>query len=91
MTHVIKRTRDYSEQYDERKLYASVYAICLSMREAAADAELIAGKVVSDIQPWLSDKPEVTSGDLRNQAAKYLRRYNPDAAYLYMHHHKLGR
>jgi transcriptional regulator NrdR family protein len=88
IAHIIKR-QGHTEPYDERKLYASIYAICLSVRAAPADAELIANDVCRDINEWLSDKPEVTSHDVRNQAAKQLERYNPDAAYLYSHHHKL--
>lgn len=89
-SHIIKRASDYSEPYDDRKLYASIYAACLSLRETTSEAELIAGKVVNDVEQWLADKPEVTSHDLRQHAAGYLKRYNPDAAYLFLHHHKLG-
>jgi predicted transcriptional regulator len=90
-THIIKRDLEYSEPYDARKLYASIYAICLSLRESTAEAELVAGKVVRDTEEWLEDKHEITSHDLRHHAADFLKRYSPDAAYLFLHHRNLGR
>lgn len=87
--HVVKRSAGHSEPYDERKLYASIYAACLSLRTPVGEAELTATKVCSDITPWLVSKPEVTSTDLRAQAAKHLKIYNPDAAYMYARHRVL--
>jgi transcriptional regulator NrdR family protein len=90
MTHIVKRRKGPSEPYDERKLYASIYAACLSVRAAPADAELIANEVCRDLAPWLEQKPEVTSHDIRLHAAQHLERYNADAAYLYLHHRNVG-
>lgn len=87
--HIVKRTPGHSEPYDERKLYASVYAACLSLRSPEGEAELTAAKVCKDIKPWLDQKSEVTSTDLRHQAAKHLKLYNPDAAFMYVRHHTL--
>jgi transcriptional regulator NrdR family protein len=84
--HVVKRMPGHSEPYDERKLYASVYAACLSLRTPAGEAELTASKVCKDIEPWLENKAEVTSIDLRHRAADHLKVYNPDAAYMYVRH-----
>jgi len=72
--------------YDGRKLYGSIFAVCLSVREPIGGAELIADKVVSDVSDWIEQKHEVTSGDIRTQAGKHLHLYQPDAAYLYLHH-----
>lgn len=85
MKHIVKR-HGHTEAYDEKKLYASVYAACQSVREPAGSAELIAEKVVADIRPWIEQKTEVTSNDIRRQAAKHLEVYNPDAGYMFLHH-----
>lgn len=85
VNHCVKR-EGHTEQYDSRKLYASIYAACLSVREPTGSAELIAGKVVEDLDHWLSHKHEVTSNDIRRQAAKHLHVYHPDAGYMYLHH-----
>jgi len=79
----------HSEPYDERKLYASIYAACLALRTPAGEAELTANKVCQDIKPWLETKPEVTSTDIRHQASEHLKLYNPDAAYMYARHHTI--
>lgn len=83
--HIVKRMSNL-EPYDERKLYASIYAACLCVRTPAGEAELTANKVCGDITPWLHTKQEVTSLDIRHHAAEHLKLYNPDAAYMYLRH-----
>ena len=84
--HIVKRAPGHSESYDERKLYASIYASCLSVRTPEGEAELTADRVCRDIDPWISNKQEVTSGDIRRKAAEHLTVYNAHAAYMYKHH-----
>lgn len=89
MKHVVKRA-GHEEVYDPRKLYASIYAACLSVREPAGSAEVIASEVVESVEAWLAPKHLVTGNDLRRQAASYLKSINPNAAYLYLHQRVLG-
>lgn len=90
MKHIVKR-KGHTEEYDERKLYASVYAACLSVRATEGEAELVAEKVVQRINDWLENKHEVTAHDIRRQAAKHLNAYHADAAYIYENHRELHR
>lgn len=85
-THIVKRSPDYTEPYDERKLYASVYAACLCVRTPPGEAELTAARICQDIAPWMAKKTEITSYDIRRKAAGHLQIYNPDAAYMYERH-----
>lgn len=85
MKHIVKRN-NRSETYDERKLYASIYASCLSVREPENAAELIAEKVCGDVGEWLQHKSEVSSADIRKEASTFLETLNPNAAFLYQHH-----
>lgn len=85
MKHIVKRA-GHTEPYDVRKLYASIYAACLSVREHPGSAELIAGAVTEDFEKWLSSKHEVTSNDIRQVAGNYLKVINPDAGHIYFHH-----
>lgn len=85
MNHVVKR-KNHTEPYDQRKLYASIYASCLAVREPEGSAELIAERVVTDFEKWLASKHEVTAHDVRRIASQYLNAYHPDAAYIYKHH-----
>lgn len=83
--HIVKR-KGHSEPFDTRKLYASIYAVCLSVRTPEGEAELVADRVVKHVNAWLEPKHEVTAHDIRTQAAKHLKAYNPDASYLYSVH-----
>ena len=85
MNHIVKRA-GHSEPYDLRKLYASIYSACLSVRETPPTAELIAERVVKEFDKWLEHKHEVTSNDIRRVAGKYLTAINSDAGYMYLHH-----
>lgn len=85
MNHIVKR-KGHTEPYDDRKVYASVFSACQSVREPAGSAELIADKVVKDLAEWIKNKHEVTSNDIRRQAAKHLKVYNQDASYMLLHH-----
>ena len=87
---IVKRSPGHTEPYDERKLYASIYASCLSVRTPTGEAELTAEHVCEDLTPWLLTQRELTSGDIRSQAAEHLSVYNPSAAYLYKHHRTIS-
>ncbi|HET9412046.1 MAG TPA: hypothetical protein VFO38_04315 [Candidatus Saccharimonadales bacterium] len=86
LTNIVKRSPGHEEPYDERKLYASIYASCLSVRTPSGEAELTAAKVCQDLAPWLRKKQEITSLDIRTHAYEHFKIYNPDAAYMYVHH-----
>lgn len=85
MKHIVKRV-GHLEAYDERKLYASIFSACQAVRETDGTAELIAERVVNDVNNWLEPKHEVTSNDIRTQASSALKAYSPNAAYIYAHH-----
>ena len=85
MNHIVKR-KGHAEPYDQRKLYASIYASCQTVRVHAGEAELVAERVVQDVEKWLANKAEVTANDIRLQATKHLGAYNTEAAWMYKHH-----
>lgn len=84
---IIKRNgKRSSEPFNRDKLYASIQAACLSVRTPQGEAELLANNVCDQVSNWLSEKPEVTSDDIRRQATNALHTFHPEAAYLYKHH-----
>lgn len=85
MTHIVKR-KGHKEEYDNRKVYASVYAACLNVHVHTGEAELIADKVSKEIDIWIKDKSEVSSHMIFLQVAKSLRKYNPDASFMFETH-----
>ena len=88
MKHIVKR-KGHTEEYDQRKLYASIYSACLSVRATEGEAELVAERVVKDFETWLAPKHEVTARDIRRIAGKNLAAYHADAAYMYRNHREL--
>jgi transcriptional regulator NrdR family protein len=85
MNHIVKR-KGHKEAFDEKKLYASVYAACMTLRMENEEAETIAQMVTDEVKTEIKDEKEVTSDALQKAAAKCLTKYHPDAAYLYKTH-----
>lgn len=79
-----------NEPFQERKLYESIHAACLSASAQIGVAEITAKRICQDVLPWLRHKNEITTTDLRYKAASFLQLYNPDAAYVYLHHRIIG-
>lgn len=90
MKHIVKRA-GHTEEYDGRKLYASIYSACLSVKSPEGEAELVAAKVQEEVEKWLEKKHEVTGHDIRRHASQHLSAYNPDAGYMYRTHRELHR
>lgn len=86
MSTIVKRA-GHKENYDSRKVYASVYSACLTVRVHPGEAELVADKVSQHLNAWVTDKKEVTSHGIHLKVAEVLYGLNPDAAYMY-HSHK---
>lgn len=89
MEHIVKRA-GHKESFDQKKVYAAVFAACLAVRSQPTDAELIANEVTKDVVNWVADKRSVSSNEIAAQAAKTLKLYNSDAAFLYQHHRDIS-
>ncbi|MEX0617170.1 MAG: ATP cone domain-containing protein [Candidatus Woykebacteria bacterium] len=85
MAHIVKR-KGHKQEYDDRKVYASVYAACLNVHMKDQEAEGIADKVSKDINQWLKDKSEVDYREIFEQVTKSLSKYNGDASFMYKTH-----
>lgn len=62
-----------TERFDRDKLHASVYAACRSVRSLDGSVDT-ARKVCDLVIIWTDNKSEITSADIRRQAAKALSR-----------------
>ena len=87
--HIVKRS-GHTEEFDDHKLYASVYNTLMIVQASTREAELIAGRVTEYVNQWLEAKHEVTSKDITHQAVRHLRKFNENAAYLYEHHRSVS-
>lgn len=86
---VVKRGNRRSETFSHDKLHSSIYATCLSVRSLDGHATDTATHVCKLVVAWADNKPEITSADIRRQAASALEHVHPDAAYLYKHHKQI--
>ena len=74
------------EPFDRHKLHASIYASCLTLKAPHGLADDTARSVCDVVVGWCDNKSEVTSTDIRNQAAKALEKFHPEAAHFYKHY-----
>ena len=89
MTHIVKRA-GHKEKFDERKLYASVFAACLSSHVKKEEAEAIANLVAREIKKWIGKKKEVDSNDIFKKVAEELAHLNKDASFMYKTHRDIS-
>ena len=83
---IIVKRKGRSESFDEKKIYASVYAACMSLRMKDGEAELVAEKVTREVKEALHGTDEVSSNIIHKHVVKSLEHYNADAAYMYDTH-----
>ena len=87
-SYIIKNNgRKQPEPFVKDKLRKSIIATCLSARAPERRAECTADLVCKDVEKWLQTKPEITSRDIRIVTARHLKKYDPEAAYLYEQRH----
>ena len=89
MVHIIKRKK-HKQPFDERKLYASIYAACLSAHTSKEEAEVTSNLVSREVKKWLDKKEEVTSDQVFKKATEELYPLNKDASFMYKTHRDLS-
>lgn len=89
MTHIVKR-KGHKEKFDERKVYASVYAACLNAHDSHEQAESTANLVAREIGKWTEDKDEVSSNQIFVKVGEELEHLNKDAAFMYSTHRDIS-
>ena len=87
--HLVKRA-GHVHVFDERKIYASCYAACLSAHVQHKQAERICENVCIDIKKWIKSKEKVTSEQIFREVGKSLKRYHKDAAFMYSTHRDIA-
>ena len=86
---IVKR-RGHVEEFDERKVYASCYAACLSAHITHAKAEKICEKVSKEVKTWARKKIEVNSSEIFKKAISAIKKHNEDAAFMYETHRDIA-
>lgn len=89
MKHVIKR-KGKIETFDERKLYASIYAALIALRITDEQAETISDLVSHSVIKDILHRHEISSGELHKIVVEHLKKYNPEAAFIYETHRDIS-
>ena len=86
---VVKR-KGHSEEFDERKVYASCYAACISTQIEHIKAEKICEKVTKEIKAWARKKKAVDSSDIFKKIIFVMKKHDKDAAFMYETHRDIA-
>lgn len=89
MTHIVKR-KGHKEKFDERKLYASVFAACRSAHCEEEESEATANLVTREVKQWIDKKKEISSDEIFKQAGEELGHLNKDASFMYKTHRDIS-
>ncbi len=86
---IVKR-KGHTEEFDERKVYASCYAACLSSHVPHMEAEKICEKVAKEVKAWVRKKISVTSDKIFKKTTAAMKKHNEDAAFMYETHRDIS-
>ena len=89
-TYCIVKRKGHMEEFDERKVYASCYAACLSTHIDKVKAEKICEKVSNEIKMWAIKIKKADSSDIFKKVIAALKKHNNDAAFMYETHRDIS-
>jgi transcriptional regulator NrdR family protein len=82
---IVKR-KGHTEDFDERKVYGSVYAACASAHYDEHKCEKISEKITGIIKKFIITGKIVPSSEIRRKIEKELGRIDKELAFFYEHH-----
>ena len=89
MGHIVKR-KGHNQEFDSRKIYGSVFASCMVLRMSDGEAELLADTVSKEVSNQVAGASQVSSTQIHNWVVESLKKYNPDAAFMYDTHRDIS-
>lgn len=87
MARIVTRNGD-KQEFDDRKLYASIYAPAMEAGYDHVDAEELAADVVDQVVDWIDGHEDdvITSTELRERTITVLEEQDDAVAFLYDTH-----
>ena len=82
---MVKR-RGRIEKFDERKVYASCYAACMTCNMKENDCEMVASKITAQVKKWVRKEKRVTSAQIFRKVVAVLKKIHKPAAFMYETH-----
>lgn len=89
-TITIVKRQGHRETYEERKVYASVYAACLAAGEPESAAERISSAVSRNVTRTVAEWKVIKSDQIFRQVIVELGKISPKAVFLYENHRDLS-
>lgn len=86
---IVKR-RGHTEEFDERKVYASCYAACLNTQILHEEAEKICEKVAKEVKAWARKKKAVSSDEIFRKTISAIKKHHEDVAFMYETHRDIS-
>jgi transcriptional regulator NrdR family protein len=87
---VIVKRRGKKEEFDDKKIYGSVYAACMDCSLGEKKCENIASAIVSDVKKFLKGRKEVNSTEIFGYIVQRLAKEHEAAAFMYETHRDLS-
>ncbi|MFB6294959.1 MAG: ATP cone domain-containing protein [Candidatus Nanohaloarchaea archaeon] len=85
MADVVKR-RGHEEEFDERKVYGSVYAACASAQRDEATCEAVAEEVTETVVAAADEAAVLPAEDIRDMVREELAERDERLAFFYEKH-----
>lgn len=85
---VVKR-QGHAENFDEKKLYSSIYASALNAHKEDLEAEFIAKGATNHIKDWMKMNPTVKAHKIKLEIIKFLKKEDNGVAIMYEHHRNI--
>ena len=79
---VVKR-KGHTEDFDEKKVYGSVYAACASAHYDEMQCEKTAGEATKEVKKLLKNKKEILSTEIRKKIKSELKKKDEELAFFY--------
>jgi transcriptional regulator NrdR family protein len=86
---IVKR-RGHEEEFDEKKVYASCYAACLSAHIEHMKSEKICDKVAKEIKAWARKKRAIDSTEIFKKTIATINKHDKNAAFMYKTHRDIA-
>jgi transcriptional regulator NrdR family protein len=87
---VKRRKRGYCQDFDEKKLYGSVYAACYIVHCTEMRCEKIAEIVTKKVSERVKKMKIITSTEILRLATRELKKHNKHAAFMYRTHRDIS-
>ena len=82
---IVKR-KGHTEEFDERKVYGSVYVACASAYYNEGQCEKTADKVANIIKKFVKGKKQIQSAEIRKKIENELKKKDEELAFFYEQH-----